>query len=109
MSHRRVLVLVLCTGLAAGPALADVARVTAANANPCILAYWHHPVYNVGQEPPATYMSAMWSLLAQHGTTLVVNGHDHTYQRYAPLDGNGNPSPSGIASSRRPGRARAPT
>ena len=27
---------------------------------------------------------------------LVLNGHDHDYQRWAALDGNGNPSPSGV-------------
>jgi len=41
-------------------------------------------------------MKAIWALLAQYKVTLVVNGHEHDYQRYKPLDGSGNPSSSGV-------------
>src|SRR4029079_13316001 len=41
-------------------------------------------------------MSALLSLRAAKGVDLVVNGHDHTYQRWLALDGNGVPSTSGI-------------
>ena len=41
-------------------------------------------------------MASIWSLLAQYGVSIVLNGHDHDYQRWVPLDGNGNPSPTGI-------------
>jgi hypothetical protein len=41
-------------------------------------------------------MSSIWNLLAQYGVSIVLNGHDHDYQRWVPLDGNGNPSPTGI-------------
>ncbi len=34
--------------------------------------------------------------MAQNGVSIVINGHDHDYQRWVPLDSNGNPSPSGI-------------
>jgi hypothetical protein len=27
---------------------------------------------------------------------MVLNGHDHDYQRWVPLDGNGQPNPNGI-------------
>jgi PKD repeat protein len=71
---------------------ADLANDTA----PCTVVYYHHPVFNTGPEGPATQMTAMWSLLAQYHVTLVLNGHDHDYQRYMPLDGSGNPSATGI-------------
>ncbi len=35
-------------------------------------------------------------MLAQYNVTIVLNGHDHDYQRWVPLDGNGQPSPNGI-------------
>ena len=38
----------------------------------------------------------MWQLFAQRRVTLVLNGHDHDYQRFTPVDGNLNPSPTGI-------------
>ena len=63
---------------------------------PCTLAYFHHPLFNIGQEGPTTALADIWSLLASHGVDLVVNGHDHTYQRWQPLDGSGNPSPTGM-------------
>ena len=37
----------------------------------------------------------MWSLLVQDGVDMVLTGHDHSYQRWAPLDANLNPSSGG--------------
>jgi hypothetical protein len=68
----------------------------AAHKNECTIAYYHHPVFNVGPEGSAKSMIPIWSLLAQYGVLIVLNGHDHDYQRWTPLDGNGNPSPTGI-------------
>ncbi len=68
----------------------------AADTAPCTLAYWHQPLYNVGAEGPAGQMQAIWSLLVSHGGMLVVNGHDHDYQRYAPLDWTGQANPNGV-------------
>jgi chitodextrinase len=68
----------------------------AANTQPCTLAFFHHPRFNIGDEGPSTGVDGFWKLFAQYGVDLVVNGHDHTYQRYAALDGNGNPDPAGV-------------
>jgi chitodextrinase len=61
----------------------------------CTLAYWHQPLFNIGDEGPTTAMAPMWSLLQQHGVDIVLNGHDHTYQRWVPMDSAGNPDPTG--------------
>jgi hypothetical protein len=68
----------------------------AANQAACTLAYWHEPLYNIGQEPPATWMQDTWALLAQSKVDIVLTGHDHDYQRWTPLDGSGQPNPGGI-------------
>ena len=34
--------------------------------------------------------------MAQYGVSIVLNGHDHDYQRWVPLDGTGQPSANGI-------------
>ena len=68
----------------------------AANAGACTIAYYHHPLFNIGAEAPKTSMSDVWALMAQYGVSIVLNGHDHDYQRWVPLDANGQPSPSGI-------------
>lgn len=70
----------------------DLAASTAA----CTLVYFHHPVYSVGPQGDATRMNTIWSLLAQRGVDIVLTGHDHSYQRWQPLDGAGDPSPTGI-------------
>ncbi len=65
--------------------------VTDLNANTaaCTLAFWHQPVYNIGSEPPGTNMQSAWQLLVQHHADIVLNGHDHDYQRWLPLNGSG--------------------
>jgi hypothetical protein len=68
----------------------------AANTAACTIAYWHQPVYNIGGEPPQTAMQPIWALLAQNKVDIVLNGHDHDYQRWTPLDGSGNPSSTGV-------------
>jgi hypothetical protein len=62
----------------------------AAHPNTCTLAYWHHPRYNSGFNGNATNMSAIWSVLYGAGVELVLNGHSHGYERFAPMDSGGN-------------------
>lgn len=67
-----------------------------ANAGTCTIVFYHEPLYNVGPEGDATTIRAIWSLLYSYHIPLVVNGHDHDYQRWVPLDGSGNPASDGI-------------
>jgi chitodextrinase len=66
------------------------------NSAACTIAYFHHPVYNVGPEGDTPRMNAIWALLAQHGVDLVLTGHDHNYQRWMPLDDKGSVDPAGM-------------
>jgi len=68
----------------------------AAHAGDCIIAFWHHPLFNIGPEGPTTRIQDFWTPLANARATLVLNGHDHDYQRWQPLDANGNPSATGL-------------
>ncbi len=65
------------------------------NRQPCTLVYYHHPVFNIGQEGFYTSFNAMWALVAQHGVDIVLNGHDHTFQRWQPLNASGAVTPNG--------------
>ena len=63
-----------------------------ATAKPCILAYWHHPRWSSGlhgaqPKDRGRLTGAVWSALAAHRATLVLNGHDHDYERLAPREG----------------------
>ena len=73
-----------------------LAQDLTANASLCTIVYYHHPLYNIGPEGPTTAMSDIWALMAQDGVSIVLNGHDHDYQRWVALDGSGNPSPTGV-------------
>lgn len=66
------------------------------NKQACTIAYYHEPLFNVGKEGSAKHTSGIWKILASHHVAIVLNGHDHDYQRWKPLDGNGNPSPTGV-------------
>ena len=64
----------------------------AANTRPCTLAFWHHPRFSAGAthgSDPAT--DPFWRLLYDAGADLVLNGHDHNYQRFAPQTRGGGP------------------
>jgi hypothetical protein len=73
-----------------------LAKDLAAHANACTVVYYHHPLFNIGPEGSTTTMTDIWALLARNGVTMVLNGHDHDYQRWVPLDANGQPSASGV-------------
>lgn len=50
-----------------------------------IAAFWHHPWVTHGTRSPAA-MKRVWRILYEHGAEFVVSGHDHTYERLAPVD-----------------------
>lgn len=55
----------------------------------CTLAYWHHPLYSSGWHGSNPHMRAAWELLYRAGAEIVLAGHDHTYERFAPQDAHG--------------------
>jgi len=55
----------------------------------CVLAYWHHPRYSSGPHGADPRMQPLWALLQRHGVSVVVAGHDHIYERFAPMNARG--------------------
>lgn len=55
----------------------------------CTLAYWHYPLFSQGPEGSIAAMKPLWQALYDSGADVVINGHDHNYQRYAPQTPNG--------------------
>jgi hypothetical protein len=55
----------------------------------CTLAYWHHPLYSSGGHGSIARMKDAWELLYQAGAEIVLGGHDHDYERFAPQDADG--------------------
>jgi hypothetical protein len=67
-----------------------------ANTKPCVLAYWHHPRFSSGEHGSSRRTQPFWKVLYEHGADVVLNGHDHTYERFTPLTPDGQPDPGGI-------------
>ena len=61
----------------------------AAHPNACTLAYWHHPRFSSGLNGNDAYMDPYWQALYEHRADVVLNGHDHDYERFAPQDPSG--------------------
>jgi hypothetical protein len=59
----------------------------------CMLAYWHHPVFSSGVHGNGRRMRSLWPLLSEFGVDVVVNGHDHDYERFAPQNAAGEADP----------------
>jgi hypothetical protein len=56
----------------------------AAHPNACALAYMHHPRFSSGQIGNLAAMQPLWQALYDSGADVVLVGHDHDYERFAP-------------------------
>jgi calcineurin-like phosphoesterase family protein len=72
---------------AGSPELAWLVADLAARPVACTLAYWHHPRYSSGMHGDNDMTEALWQALAAAGADVVLEGHDHDYERMAPIDG----------------------
>jgi hypothetical protein len=74
----------------AGSAQAQWLRADlAANPKPCTLAYWHHPRFSSGYGGDNTFMQEIWETLFNANADVVLVGHSHDYERFAPMNANG--------------------
>jgi hypothetical protein len=62
------------------------------HANICTLAYYHIPVFSSGGRANDN-MKQIYTLLYNNNVEVVLNGHDHIYERFAPQDPNGLADP----------------
>ncbi len=61
----------------------------------CALAYWHHARFSSGPHGTSTRTAALYQALYDAGADVLVVGHDHDYERFAPQ------SPAGAADAAR--------
>ena len=61
-----------------------------AHSNFCTLAYWHIPLFSSGGRAELNSKD-LWQILYNHNADLILNGHDHIYERFASQD------PTGVA------------
>ena len=66
----------------------------AANPRACVAAYWHHPLFTSGYHGNDPQTLALWQDLYAAGADLVINGHDHDYERFALQRPDGTADPA---------------
>ena len=65
----------------------------------CVIAYWHHPRFSSGfggANQPHPETGPLFADLYEHGAELVLTGHSHNYERFAPVTPEGIPDPAGV-------------
>jgi 3',5'-cyclic AMP phosphodiesterase CpdA len=67
----------------------------------CLLAYWHHPPYTSGLRRLLPWNLGYqardaWEILYGHDAEIVVNGHEHFYERFLPMNDDGEAVDDGI-------------
>jgi hypothetical protein len=65
----------------------------AAHPHACTLAYWHHPRFSSGPHGDDSTYDAFWRTLYDAGADVVLAGHDHDYERFAPQNPSGQSDP----------------
>ena len=67
----------------------------AASTKLCTLAYWHHPRFSSGTKHGSfSAAQPIWQALYDAGADVVVSGHEHNYERFAPQDADGTADPT---------------
>lgn len=60
----------------------------------CTLAIWHHPRWSSGKHGNEVTVDPFWRALYDAGADVIVNGHDHDYERFKAQDANGHADPA---------------
>lgn len=69
----------------------------AAHPTTCTLAYWHEPLYSSGTtNGPDVSVRPFWQALEQYGADIILNGHEHNYERFGLQTSAGVASATGI-------------
>ena len=62
----------------------------------CQMAIWHRPLFTSGPNGPWPQMRPLWELLDDHDVDVVVNGHEHFYERFSRQDADGRLDENGV-------------
>ena len=66
-----------------------------ASAQPCVAAAWHHARFSSAPDGDNTSMTAMWDILDQARADVVLQSHEHQYERFGPMTSDGTLSTTG--------------
>lgn len=69
----------------------------AANPRQCVMAYWHKPRWSSGSNHGNhSTMQILWQVLYNAGAELVINSHEHHYERFAQMNASGTVVSQGL-------------
>jgi acid phosphatase type 7 len=60
----------------------------------CTLVLMHHPLFSSSMHGPQAFVRDVWRVLYRYDVELVLTGHDHVYERFAPQDPDGRSDPT---------------
>ena len=61
----------------------------------CTLAYFHKPLYSSGgKHGNDPLIKPIWQILYAANADVILTGHDHDYERFAPQDADGKADPA---------------
>jgi acid phosphatase type 7 len=69
----------------------------AANPRQCVLAYWHKPRWSSGSRHGSnSALQTLWQVLYDADAELVINGHEHNYERFSEMNASGSAVSQGL-------------
>jgi hypothetical protein len=78
---------------AGSPQVRWLEQALAQNRTRCAAAYWHRPLFSSGSHGNSPDVRDVWQVLYEAGVDVVVNGHEHFYERFAPQAPDGRLDP----------------
>lgn len=66
-----------------------------ATAQPCVAAAWHHARFSSAPDGDNGSMTALWDILDRAKSDVVLQSHEHQYERFAPMTSDGTLSATG--------------
>jgi acid phosphatase type 7 len=66
-----------------------------ATAQPCVAAAWHHARFSSATDGDNGKMTALWDILDQAKADVVLQAHEHQYERFGPMTSDGTLSTTG--------------
>ena len=74
-----------------------LAKDLAANADRPALAYMHEPLYTCStRHPPVRRLAGIWKVLQDANGQILLSSHNHSYERFAPQDAEGQAATDGV-------------
>ena len=61
----------------------------AANTKACTIAMWHSPIFTSGSHSPDTATRPLFQALYDYNADVLIQGHNHNYERFAPMNPSG--------------------